>query len=167
MAPFFVSRHPPPPTFVSTGTRDDSIHLWYTNACSTREIQRHAGEDTGTDPSLSRLPLAMSAWSVEIRRAPSRHCRDAKVNGHTTSAMHNTTIIHPPTPLSLHSVYHRLLLQQPLRTSECNIVRAAISFHLIVHTVRTINYYQYWNLSEHRKSNIARAPSHLPPTFRT
>ena len=33
--------------------------------------------------------LAMFAWSVKSRRAPSRHCRDAKVYGHTTKAMHD------------------------------------------------------------------------------
>ena len=38
----------------------------------------------------SRLVLAMSAWSVKARRAPSRHCRDARVYGHTTTAMHDS-----------------------------------------------------------------------------
>ena len=37
----------------------------------------------------SRLVLAMSAWSVETRRAPSRHCRVARVYDHTTTAMHD------------------------------------------------------------------------------
>ena len=31
----------------------------------------------------------MSAWSVKTRRAPSRHCRDARIYGHTTAAMHD------------------------------------------------------------------------------
>ena len=35
-----------------------------------------------------RLVHAMPAWSVKTRRAPSRHCRDARVNGHKTTAMH-------------------------------------------------------------------------------
>ena len=43
----------------------------------------------------SRLVLAMSAWSVKNRRAPSWHCRDAKVYGRTTTAMHN---VHPRAP---------------------------------------------------------------------
>ena len=30
----------------------------------------------------------MSEWSVKSRRAPSRHCRDARVYGQTTMAMH-------------------------------------------------------------------------------
>ncbi|CAN0160720.1 unnamed protein product, partial [Laminaria digitata] len=38
----------------------------------------------------SRLVQAMSTWSVKTRRAPSRHCRDAGVYGHTTKAMHDT-----------------------------------------------------------------------------
>ena len=35
----------------------------------------------------SRSVLAVSAWSVKTRRAPSRHCRDARVYGRTTTAM--------------------------------------------------------------------------------
>ena len=31
----------------------------------------------------------MSAWSVKTRRAPSRHCREARAYGLTTTAMHN------------------------------------------------------------------------------
>ena len=40
-----------------------------------------------TPHGASRLVLAMSPWSVETRRAPSRHCRDARVYGPTTTAM--------------------------------------------------------------------------------
>ena len=36
----------------------------------------------------SSLVQAMSAWLVKTRRAPSRHSRDARVYGHTTTAMH-------------------------------------------------------------------------------
>ena len=36
----------------------------------------------------SRLVQAMSAWLVETRRAPSQHIRDARIYGHTTTAMH-------------------------------------------------------------------------------
>ena len=49
------------------------------------------------------LPLRpRSAWLVKTRRAPSRHSRDARVYGHTTTAMHvlNTT----PAPVSGTSV---------------------------------------------------------------
>ena len=38
--------------------------------------------------SASRLMQAMSTWSVKIRRAPSRHCTEAMVYGHTTTDMH-------------------------------------------------------------------------------
>ena len=35
-----------------------------------------------------RLVQAVSAWSVKPRRAPSRHCRDARVYGHTTTPIY-------------------------------------------------------------------------------
>ena len=38
----------------------------------------------------------MFAWSAKTRRAPSRHCRDARVCGHTTTAMHGMST--PSTP---------------------------------------------------------------------
>ena len=41
-----------------------------------------------TPHGASRLVQAMSAWLVKTRRAPSRHSRDARVYGHTTTAMH-------------------------------------------------------------------------------
>ena len=41
-----------------------------------------------TPHGASRLVQAMSAWLVTVRRAPSRHSRDARVYGHTTTAMH-------------------------------------------------------------------------------
>ena len=45
----------------------------------------------------SRLVQAMSAWSVETRRAPSRRCGDARVDGHTTTAVRDIEF----TPLPL------------------------------------------------------------------
>ena len=45
---------------------------------------------------VSRLVLAMSAWSVKTRRAPSRHCRDARVYSHTTTAVHDNEYTPPP-----------------------------------------------------------------------
>ena len=42
-----------------------------------------------TPHGASRLVLAMSAWSVKTRRAPSRHCRDASVYSLTFTAMHD------------------------------------------------------------------------------
>ena len=44
-----------------------------------------------TPHGASRLVQAMSAWSAETGRAPSRHCRDARVYGHTTDAWHEYT----------------------------------------------------------------------------
>ena len=41
----------------------------------------------------------MSAWSVKTRRAPSRHCRDAGVYGHTATAMHDNEYPFPPPPI--------------------------------------------------------------------
>ena len=46
-----------------------------------------------------RLVQAMSAWPVKTRRAPFRHSRDARVNGHTTTAMHKLSTPSPPPPL--------------------------------------------------------------------
>ena len=49
-----------------------------------------------TPHGASRSVQAVCAWSVKTRRTPSRHCRDARVYGHTTTAMHN---ISTPPPL--------------------------------------------------------------------
>ena len=46
-------------------------------------------ETRRTPHGASRLVLAMSAWSVKTRCAPSRHCRDARVYDHATTAMHD------------------------------------------------------------------------------
>ena len=42
------------------------------------------------------MVLAMSAWSVKTRHAPSWHCRDARVYDHTTTAMHDNEYTPPP-----------------------------------------------------------------------
>ena len=47
-----------------------------------------------TPHGASSLVLAMSAWPVKTRRAPSRHCIDTRVYGHTASAMHGNE--YPP-----------------------------------------------------------------------
>ena len=52
-----------------------------------------------TPHGASRLVQAMSAWLVKTRRAPSRHSRDAKVYGHTTTAVHKLNT--PPRPLAV------------------------------------------------------------------
>ena len=46
----------------------------------------------------------MSAWSVKTRRAPSRHCSDARVYGYTTAAAHDNE--YPPP--NLHAVWFHL-----------------------------------------------------------
>ena len=53
-----------------------------------------------TPHGASRLVQAMPAWLVKTRRAPSWHSRDARVDGHMTSAMHELSTLppSPPTP---------------------------------------------------------------------
>ena len=46
----------------------------------------------------SRLVQAMSAWLVKTRRVTSRHGKDARVCGHTTTAMHKLSTPPPLTP---------------------------------------------------------------------
>ena len=59
---------------------------------SRMQLTLHATRPTprGT----SRLVLAMSVGSVKTRRAPSRHCRNARVYGHTTTALHDMSTPH-------------------------------------------------------------------------
>ena len=49
-----------------------------------------------TPHGASCLVQAMSAWLVKTRCAPSRHSRDARVYGHTTTAMHKVSTPPPP-----------------------------------------------------------------------
>ena len=51
-----------------------------------------------TPHGASRLVQAMSAWWVKTRRPPSRHCRDARVYGHTTTAIHENEYTSSPHP---------------------------------------------------------------------
>ena len=46
----------------------------------------------------SRLEQAMSAWSVETRRALLRHCSRARAYDHATAAMHDMSTSPPPSP---------------------------------------------------------------------
>ena len=48
-----------------------------------------------TPHGISRFVQAMPAWLVKTRRAPSRHSRDARVYGHTTTAMHKLSTPSP------------------------------------------------------------------------
>ena len=59
-----------------------------------------------TPPGDSRLAQPMSAWSVKTRRAPSRHCRGARVYGHTTTTMHDNEYTPPPSPSSPAAAKH-------------------------------------------------------------
>ena len=54
-----------------------------------------------TPHGASRLVQATSAWSAKTRRSPSRHYRDARVYGHTTTAMHDNEYAPPPTDLTI------------------------------------------------------------------
>ena len=60
---------------------------------SRMQLTRH--ETRQTTHGASRLGLAMYAWSVKTRRAPSRHCKGARIYGHTTTAMHDNEHTHP------------------------------------------------------------------------
>ena len=51
-----------------------------------------------TPHGASRLVQTISTWSVKTRRAPSRHCREARVYGHTTTAIHDIEYPPPPRP---------------------------------------------------------------------
>ena len=52
----------------------------------------------------SCLVQATSAWSVKTQRAPSRECKDARVYGHATTAMHGNEY----TPSSQPDTYRQL-----------------------------------------------------------
>ena len=48
-----------------------------------------------TPQGASRLVQAVSPWSMKTRHAPYRRCRNARVYGHTTTAMHDIEYISP------------------------------------------------------------------------
>ena len=77
-----------------------------------------------TPHGAARVVLAMSAWSVKTRRAPSRHCRDAKVYGHATTAMHDDEHTTPPRYLGTACDYMLswswYILTQPVLLLYCN-----------------------------------------------
>ena len=50
-----------------------------------------------TPHGASRLVQAISAWLMKTRRTPSRQSRDARVYGHTNTAMHKLSTRRPPT----------------------------------------------------------------------
>ena len=71
---------------------DAAIHMQESppSQAVLRRMQLTLHATRRTTHGSSRLVLAMSAWSAKIRRNPPRHCRDARVYGHTTTAMHHT-----------------------------------------------------------------------------
>ena len=64
---------------------------------NTRRMQLILHAACRTPHGALRLVQAMSAWSVKTRRATSRHNRNARVYGHTTTAMHGNSTS-PSTP---------------------------------------------------------------------
>ena len=74
------------------------------------------------------------AWSVETRRAPSRRCRDARVYGHTTTAM-NDKMVTPPRArrIMCSGVYRYKEQPMPLtRTRKAGGGSVAIFWHVWV-----------------------------------
>ena len=60
---------------------DAVIHMQEKSASNAflSRMQLTLHETRRTPHGASRLVLAMSAWSLKTRRAPSRHCKDARV----------------------------------------------------------------------------------------
>ena len=99
------------------------------------QFTRHAARRT--PDGASRLVQSMSAWLVKTRRAPSRHSRDERVYGHTTTAMHKL-VTPPPAP----SVIGRDLVQ--LATNCLGIIFTAttltetnvsVTCHITTHSI--------------------------------
>ena len=106
-----VVRHPPgsyivhPLLSLEVATPENKSIHWplssiYRRSASKAVLSRmhlalHA--TSATPHGASCLVQAISAWSVKIRRAPSRHCRDARVYGHTTTDMHDNEHTSPAT----------------------------------------------------------------------
>ena len=103
-----------PPTFSGSGhTRkqinsfDAVIHMQERPASKAvlcwMQLTLHAARPT--PHGASRLVEAMPVWSVKTRRAPSRHCRDARIYDHITTAMHDMNT--PPYIGHHRSVHHQ------------------------------------------------------------
>ena len=58
-----------------------------------------------TPHGASHLAQATPAWLVKTRRAPPRHSRDARVYGHTTTAMHKLSTPPPTTTMFLNAAF--------------------------------------------------------------
>ena len=64
------------------------------------QLTLHATHPTPHDASL--LVQATSTWPVKTRRAPSRHCRVARVYCHTATAMHDMSA---PSPTAVRAFF--------------------------------------------------------------
>ena len=85
-----ASKKSTPPPLIHLGIR--RCHLYARKSASQavlRRIQLTLRATRRAPHGASRVVQAMSAWSVKLRRAPSCHCRDARVYGHTTTVMHD------------------------------------------------------------------------------
>ena len=74
-----------------------------------------------TPRGASRSVQATFAWSVKIRRTPSRRCRDARVYVHTTTAMHDNEYTPPAPWFNPLLVLTPVLLQQQCHTNSNSI----------------------------------------------
>ena len=70
------------------------------------QVALHAPRLTPRD--ASRLVRAMSAWSAKTRRAPSRHCWDARIYGLETTSMQEMSTPLPP-PKSCLSLRYKIV----------------------------------------------------------
>ena len=82
-----------------------------------------------TPHGASRLVQAMSAWLVKTLHASSRHSRDARVYGHTTTAVHKLST--PTPPLARRKVHHRPIRQWNSGISRCSCKVVLQIGHLI------------------------------------
>ena len=90
---------------------NDSINSTMTSMCkkcppqkrffSRMQLDHHATRPRPQGASC--LVQAMSVWSVKTRHAPSPHCRNARVYGHTTTAMHDMSTPPPVMVLMVQS----------------------------------------------------------------
>ena len=91
-------------------------------ACLNSRMQLNVHAIRRAPHSASCLVQAMPAWSLKTRRAPSRHCRDARVYGHTTTAMNEMST--PPLGSSARQHLRYAILQSSFRvyTKTCSIL---------------------------------------------
>ena len=94
------TRYPPPPTPIYGGCHPYARKSASYAVISINRMQLTLLATRRAPHGASRMVPAMSAWSVKNRRAPCRHYRDARVDGRTTTAMHDNEYT-PPVLLPL------------------------------------------------------------------